>query len=190
MTNSDATPEKPGLLHRGWLAVERYFLFNAIRLTRLRARSEAVARGFALGIIVNFFPTFGFGVVISGFFARIFGGNTIAGLVGGATLTFVWPVLFILNMRMGGLLLGEEPPDHVLGTVTDETIRVLDWGSIFWTFSLGACINSLIVGLTCYIILRAIYAKIRPSALAYFRSHARQHQLKFRRPWRQQLTPQ
>ena len=70
------------MLKRAWLALERGLVFNLIRLFRIRGQSERVARGFALGLIVNFFPTFGFGVLISGFFARLFGGNAIAGLVG------------------------------------------------------------------------------------------------------------
>ena len=76
------------------LKIERCILFNVIRFFRIRGTSEKVARGFALGMVVNFFPTFGFGVLISGFFARLFGGNTVAGFVGGSTLTFFWPLLF------------------------------------------------------------------------------------------------
>ena len=89
---------------RLWLRIERGFLYHVIRLFRLRAASEKVARGFALGLVVNFFPTFGLGVLISGFMARALGGNAVAGLVGGATLTFFWPLLFYLKIRVGGIL--------------------------------------------------------------------------------------
>jgi uncharacterized protein (DUF2062 family) len=147
-------------------------LLHAIRLFRVRDESERVARGFALGMIVNFFPTFGFGVLISGFVARLFGGNAIAGLVGGATLTFAWPLLFYLNIHTGGLIFRPPIPVDDLEEVTDKTVQALEWGKTFMTGAIG---NSLIIGLLVYILLRALYTRIRPGALAWFRHHAREY---------------
>lgn len=147
-------------------------LRHAIRLFRVRDESERVARGFALGMIVNFFPTFGFGVLISGFVARIFGGNAIAGVVGGATLTFAWPLLFYLNMRMGGLLFRPSIVVDELADVTEKTVNALVWGK---TFMAGSVANSLLVGSTAYFLLRLLYARVRPGALAWFRGHAREY---------------
>lgn len=154
------------------------FFYNLIRLFRIRAASEKVARGFALGLVINFFPTFGFGVLISGFVARFLGGNAVAGFVGGAVLTFFWPVLFYLNIRTGGLF--HQSPINVVevGDVTEKTIDALVWGK---TFMAGALLNSLGVGLFVYYLLRLVYAKIRPRALTYFRHHAKIHQRHFRR---------
>ena len=123
------------MLHRWWLALERCVLFNLIRLFRIRGQSERVARGFALGFMVNFFPTFGFGVVISAALARVSGGNLVAGFVGGATMTFFWPLLFYFNLRTGGLCI--RPPVVVdeLDDVTEKTMDALVWGQ---TFTLGA----------------------------------------------------
>lgn len=161
-----------------WLrcGFKRSVLLHAIRLFRVRDESERVARGFALGMIVNFFPTFGFGVLISGVVARCFGGNAIAGVVGGATLTFVWPVLFYLNMRMGSRLF--RPPIVVdeLADVTEQTVDALVWGK---TFMAGALVNAALAGLAVYLLLRLLYARVRPAALAWFREHARAYR-KFR----------
>jgi hypothetical protein len=60
--------ESPAMLRRAWLKIERWALYNVILLCRIRGATERVARGFALGLIVNFFPTFGFGVFHFGFF--------------------------------------------------------------------------------------------------------------------------
>ena len=166
------------MLKRLWLACERYVLYHAIRLFRIRGQDERVARGFALGFIVNFFPTFGFGVFLSGFFARALGGNTVAGFVGGATLTFFWPVLFYLNMRAGRQFV---PPPIVvddLEDVTEKTVDALVWGQ---TFMAGAIANSILWGGLCYLILRVLHWRIRPVALRYFRRHAKDHQRKLRR---------
>lgn len=161
------------------MAVERWLLFHLIRLFRIREQSERVARGFALGLIVNFLPTFGFGVVISGALARLCGGNAVAGVVGGALLTFAWPVLFYLNLRMGGLLVSAPVPIEGLEEVTEKSFEALLWGR---TFLAGAVMNCLLAGLASYAVLRMVYRQIRPGALTYFRRHARDHQRRFRRP--------
>ena len=162
-----------------WLCLERYFLYHLIQLFRIKRQDEKVARGFSLGLIPNFFPTFGFGVLISGFFARAFGGNAVAGVVGGALLTFAWPVLFYLNMKVGHHFV--KPPIIVddLEDVTEKTIDALVWGH---TFTVGAIINSILICGFAYVTLRLIHWRLRPVALAYFRHHARDHQSRFRRP--------
>jgi len=167
------------MLHRWWLSLERTVLFHLVRLFRIRGRSERVARGFAVGMVVNFFPTFGFGVLISGFVAKACGGNAVAGFAGGALLTFLWPVLFYFNMRTGSWFV--KPPVAIdeLEDVTENTISALVWGR---TFMAGAVVNSLLVGLAVYVVLRLVYRQLRPGALAYFRHHAREHQKRFRRP--------
>lgn len=164
---------------RCWLNLERSLVYQAIRLTRLRGASEKVARGFAVGLVVHFFPTFGLGVLISGFLARLAGGNFVAGLVGGAILGFAWPLLFLLNLWTGSLLF--EPARQVpdLEQMTEKALKALVWGQ---TFMAGALINSLVVGGVVYLLLRLLYKETRPAALAYFRRQAREHQRRFRRP--------
>ncbi|MHC1768242.1 MAG: DUF2062 domain-containing protein [Verrucomicrobiia bacterium] len=155
-----------------WSGVKRYTLLHAIRLFRVKGESERIARGFALGLIVNFFPTFGFGVLISGVFARFLGGNTIAGIVGGSILTFSWPLLFYLNMRVGGLLFPSPIVVDEVDDVTNASLDALVWGK---TFLVGSIWNSLVVGLFVYLLLRLLYTRIRPGALAWFRHSARVH---------------
>ena len=167
------------MVNRAWLSVERCFVFNLIRLFRIRGQSERVARGFALGVVVNFLPTFGFGVLLSGFVAKLFGGNAVAGLVGGASLTFFWPILFYLNIRTGSLFV--RPPVVIddLEDVDEKAMDALVWGQ---TFAYGAAVNGLLAGLLAYLLIRLVYRQIRPGALAYFRRHARDHQRRFRLP--------
>jgi uncharacterized protein len=159
-----------------WIRVERGFLYQVIRLTRIRGATERVARGFAMGLAVNFFPTMGLGVLVSGFVARALGGNVVAGLVGGASLNFFWPVLFVLNLRTGSVFI--RPPLVVedLGEVTAGTMSALQWGQ---TFTVGAVLNALLIGLVVYLALRFLYERCRPGALEYFRQHARVHQRRF-----------
>lgn len=144
----------------------RYFRYNAIRFFRIRAASERIARGFALGMIINFLPTFGFGVLISGFFARMFGGHTIAGLIGGASLTFAWPILFIFNIRAGSWILQVESPELRSDDTIEQLPDQLLWGR---AFILGMTANMLGVGLAVYLVIRLLYRRVRPWAIALLR---------------------
>lgn len=160
------------------LKLERGFLRQLVRLLRVRDTNDRVARGVAAGLIVNFFPTFGLGVLVSGFVARLFGGNAIAGIVGGASLMFFWPALFYLNIAVGGLVFPPEVLVAEIEDVTETTVNALVWGK---TFLLGAVVNSLVVGLAVYFLALLLYGRLRPAVLNWCREFMRSHQLRFRR---------
>jgi len=127
-------------------SAHRPVLYHALRLFRVRDGAERAGRGFAIGMIVNFFPTFGFGFVISGFLARLCGGNFIAGLAGGALFTPFWIPLFYLNMVVGGWLM-DRMPAFTLDQVNETILEKFAWGP---QFLLGAAINSTVFGLLAY----------------------------------------
>lgn len=154
------------VIHRQWFRFKRGTKSLTLRVFRVKDASERVARGFALGLIVNFLPTFGLGVLISGFIARILGGNVIAGFAGGATLTFFWPFLFYLNVRMGSLLFRPEVKVEELEDVTEASMNALMWGRTFMT---GAVANMLIAGFAAYVLVFFLHSRLRPAALAWFR---------------------
>lgn len=150
-------------------------LFQAIRFFRLRGSREKGARGFAVGLTCNFFPTFGFGAFLSGFLARLCGGNIVAGFIGGSVLAFFWPVLFFLNMRVGGVFLRPEVLVEDMGDVTTKSIDALVWGK---TFLIGAVLNSLFFGGLAYAGFLLLYARVQPSALRWLRGRLRERRLK------------
>ncbi|MEQ1861753.1 MAG: DUF2062 domain-containing protein [Chthoniobacteraceae bacterium] len=146
------------------------FLFHIIRLCRIRAASEKVARGFALGIVPHFFPTFGFGAIISAFFSRVCGGNGMAGFASGALFTPFWPFFFYLNLRVGSWLLRERAP-----VMNASEVTALESGALAATrdFSIGGIVNAAVFALAAYFVLLAIYERARPKLLAHFRRRAR-----------------
>lgn len=167
-------------------AFKRSTLFRGIQLFRLPGGSERVARGFSIGMVVNFFPTFGFGILISGFVARLLGGNPLAGVLGGVTLGFFWPVLFYLNIRVGGFFYRSPIPVDEIDDVTERTVDALVWGK---TFMAGAIANSLIVGLLTYAIVYFLHHTMRPRILTYFREHAKRTSLRRTRKGKQRPNP-
>ena len=153
-------------LSKLWSRLRRGTKSLVLRIFRVKDASERVARGFALGMVINFIPSFGFGVLISGFVARLFGGNVIAGLAGGASLTFFWPFLFYLNMRMGGLLVRPEVEVHEVAEINEKSVDALMWGK---AFLVGMSINIVLAGLLAYIAVFFLHSRLRPAALAWFR---------------------
>ncbi|OEH85914.1 hypothetical protein BHU72_03840 [Desulfuribacillus stibiiarsenatis] len=130
--------------------MKKFYLYYAIRLLRIKGSDEKIARGFSLGMIVNFFPTFGFGVLISPVFARIFGGNPIAGLIGGASLTFFWAFLFYLNFSVGNFILNINAPLQTYDELDETLIHTINPGTSFFV---GAMINCIFFGGAIYLIL-------------------------------------
>ncbi|MGB0581304.1 MAG: DUF2062 domain-containing protein [Limisphaerales bacterium] len=161
-----------------WERTKRFGFYQAIRLFRIRARTERIARGFALGLIINFLPTFGLGVFISGFLARLFGGHVVAGFVGGATLTFAWPILFLLNLHVGNFLIGAPPIDLSNG-LSDQLMNKLIWGQ---AFIMGMIFNMIAVGMLIYVVMRMLYRHVRRPVLGLLRRRIR------RRPERLRIT--
>jgi uncharacterized protein len=161
------------MVSRIWQMLRRYFRLNAIRLFRLRGSSERVARGFALGLIVNFFPSFGFGVLLSGFVARLFGGNVLAGFIGGAMLTFFWPILFYFNIRVGSYIFPPPVKVEALDDVTERSIDALVWGR---TFGIGALVNSVLFGLISYLVVMMLHRRFGPRILGWLRRRRERRQ--------------
>lgn len=157
---------KPGVRAR----IRDSLLSHAIRFFRLRGSRERGARGFAVGLACNFFPTFGLGAVISGFLAKLVGGNIVAGFIGGSTLALFWPLLFYINIRVGGIFL--RPPIEVddFDDVTPQVVSRLVWGQ---TFAIGAIVNSLVFGLAAYFAFLLLYERYRPQTMRWLRRQVR-----------------
>jgi uncharacterized protein len=145
-------------------------LHHSLRFFRLRGSREKGARGFAVGLAFNFFPTFGLGAFAAGFLAKLVGGNTVAGFLGGSTLAVFWPFLFYLNIRVGSWFI--RPPLMVddYGDVTPQTISALVWGQ---TFAVGALLNSAVAMTVAYFAFLALYERLRPGALRFLRRRLR-----------------
>lgn len=157
---------KTGLARR----VRDVALREAAAFFRLSGSREKAARGFAVGLACNFFPTFGLGAFLSGFLARLFGGNVVAGFIGGSLLAVFWPLLFYLNMRVGSFFV--RPPIVIddLEDVTVSNMCALAWGQ---TFAVGAVLNGAVAAALAYLGFLVLYQRLRPAALGWIRGRLR-----------------
>lgn len=153
--------------------LRRLLRYHMIRFFRIQGSNEKAARGFAVGLTCNFFPTFGLGGFLSGFLAKLAGGNMVTGFFGGCLLAFFWPVLFYLNIRVGSLFI--RPPILVdeLCDVTPQVVSALVWGK---TFAIGAIVNCLVTSVAAYFLFLLAYERIRPVALIRLRRRIRLRQ--------------
>ena len=144
--------------------VRRWTRFQTISLFRVNEGSERVARGFAVGALINFFPTFGLGLFAAGFAAGLTGGNVIAGFVGGAIFVVLWPLLFVLNMQTGGLIYHSPIQVDDIDDVDERTIDALVMGK---TFLSGAAVNCLVGGLLLYGLVYFAHRQFRGRILTW-----------------------
>jgi uncharacterized protein (DUF2062 family) len=150
---------------RKWRRRTKFYL---LRLLRQKSGSHSIALGFSVGFIPNLYPTFGIGPFLSVALAKLLRANTISALLGATIGTWLWPVLFYINYKVGETV--TDLKVDVDEIVNDSIENVADdVGGIGWNFIVGAGINSVVIGLILYIITFYIMSKYRASILQYIK---------------------
>jgi len=147
-----------------WFLFKRRLFILGLKFFRVHDDQRRIAWGFTLGMVINFFPTFGFGLAFSGIFARLCGGNMVAGLAGGVGLVAFWPLLFYLNFKTGDWLCGSS-----FQALTVDHAAFFQWKTIMWgqSFMMGAVFNGLVVGLVVYFMIQFLFKRLRPVGVRY-----------------------
>jgi len=153
----------------------RKFKYNLVRLLRVNDSPHQVALGFTLGFIPNWYPTFGLGVILSVGLAKLVRANTVAAFVGGVIGSPLWPALFLLNYKVGSLLLDRSTRVDELEDVdyADALEHTLDGvNSLFskgFTFLEGAFINTVLFSIFFYFIVKFLFKMYRKGLLRMIR---------------------
>lgn len=156
--------------------IKRKIKYYLLRLFRLNASPHHVAAGFTMGLIPNWLPTFGLGPVLSVGLAKLIRVNTFSAIVGAVLGTPLWPILFLLNYKVGSLILDrkthiDEIEDvdyinafyHTSGEINSTT------HSGGYLFLAGAAINILISSILIYFIVYFLFKKYRVKILCKIR---------------------
>nr|WP_304220036.1 DUF2062 domain-containing protein [Fredinandcohnia onubensis] len=153
----------------------RKFKYNLVRILRVNDSPHQVALGFTLGFIPNWYPTFGLGVILSVGLAKLVKSNTVAAFVSGVLGAPLWPVLFLLNYKVGSLLLDkstkvEELEDVAYADALEHTIDgVNSFFSKGFTFLEGALINTILFSICIYFIVKFLFKMYRKGLLRRIR---------------------
>lgn len=115
---------------KGWKRVLTYFIF---RLKRLQGTPEFIARGFAFGVAINFWPIL-FTHLIGGYvLCRLFKGNLISMFIGtllGNPWTFA--IVYPLSYKLGKVFLGLRPSHNPNSIDSSEEIWARLWPIHDW----------------------------------------------------------
>jgi uncharacterized protein len=153
----------------------RKFKYNLVRILRVNDSPHQVALGFTLGFIPNWYPTFGLGVILSVGLAKLVKSNTVAAFVGGVLGAPLWPVLFLLNYKVGRLLFDkstkvDELEDVDYADALEHTlVGVNSFFSKGFTFLEGALINTILFSIFIYFIVKFLFKMYRKGLLRRIR---------------------
>ncbi|MFS0724874.1 DUF2062 domain-containing protein [Paenibacillus sp. 1P07SE] len=163
----------------------RRMKYYALRILGSKKGDHQVALGLTIGFFPCWFPTFGIGMALSIALARLFRGNIPSAIVAGSFGTFLWPVLFYINYKVGHffhVLLWSSPFD--LDLVMDKPIPDSDYHETVWNLSalgdlgldflLGSIFNSAVVCLVSYALVRWLLRRYKAPMLRRLRRSAAQ----------------
>jgi uncharacterized protein len=142
------------------MKLKRRLKYYLLRLFRLKAGPHQIAMGLTLGFVPNWFPTFGLGPMLSVGLAKLTGVNLIAAVIGGVLGAPIWPVLFLLNYKVGSLIFSEPSKVNDIEEVDyyeaiDDTVGVASGSLQYITGTLvNVVLSSVLVYLSIYLLFR------------------------------------
>mgnify|MGYP000262409494 FL=1 len=127
----------------------RQLKLNVLRLIRLRAEPNDIAKGFALGIFIGMTPTFGVQMVIAVFLAMLLEENKIAAAVGvWITNPLTAPFIYALEYESGRLLLGLDYA-QLPSELTFSALKSLGW-EVLLPMMAGSLLYGLVLSIISY----------------------------------------
>ncbi|HZW82643.1 MAG TPA: DUF2062 domain-containing protein [Candidatus Deferrimicrobium sp.] len=142
----------------------RYYL---LKFLRLKGAPWKVAVGFALGACINFYPTFGIGILCAGLLAGVFRVSISASLLGDILFKSLFPAFFYFNLVMGNFLLGKDLNHLRRSLIVLSHLNKSNLELISEVFFLGAFVNTLILGVLLYSIIYLMFSRYRGNLLRF-----------------------
>jgi len=135
----------------------RWLRLKTLRLMRLRDKPDIIAKGIAIGVSVDFLPTFGLGAIFAYLFATLARVNRAAAVITSLALKWLIVPFYGANILMGRLILGE-PTDNIqmpeASFFSIDTIKHLSDA-----FFLGSIINAAAAGVIVYFAARYLIVR-------------------------------
>jgi uncharacterized protein (DUF2062 family) len=92
-------------------------------IIRMKGSPYAIAMGTAIGLFLNFIPSFGIGFLISAAIARLFKASAIAALTMNLGTGFFIPLFYSLNILTGRFLLHREITPEKVGDTVQQSLQ-------------------------------------------------------------------
>jgi uncharacterized protein (DUF2062 family) len=130
--------------------LQRRSKYMLLKMRRMKDNPQKLARGLALGVFLNFLPTFGTGVFIAILVARYIRANVFLACTAALATKWCIPVLYTLNLKVGQIMLGM--PSETLRTIWVK-VSSADWSGIISLgkpFLVGSVLNSIVGSFAMY----------------------------------------
>lgn len=148
------------------MTVGRLVRYYLLKFFRLNGSPRKVALGFSLGVCMNFYPTFGFGLAMAAVLAGLLRANIAASLLGDTLFKIFFPFFFYLNYLVGEMLIGHRFV-YSIGVGRWEH-HGHDLIQVSEAFFLGMILNTLIVGTILYFLTHWLILNHRRQILRLF----------------------
>lgn len=145
----------------------KYYL---VRLFRMKKGAKQIALGIVVGFYPCWFPTFGIGPMLSIVLTKFVRGNVPSAIISASFGSFLWPILFFLNYKLGAVFYNPSSPittdieyDETNYIEPIEHVNTLEDVGI--TFLIGAAVNSILFSVIGYFLFYYLFSRYRESIL-------------------------
>ncbi|HBS59909.1 MAG TPA: hypothetical protein DEA44_11645 [Firmicutes bacterium] len=140
---------------------KRRMRYMYIKMKRMKDNPRRLARGLALGVFLNFLPTFGTGFFIALIVARFVRANVVLACTASLATKWCIPILYAINLKVGQTVLGM--PSETLTTLWTKVAELDLSGllSLGKPFILGSVLNSLVVSYLSYFVFISIFMVLK-----------------------------
>ncbi|GAA4703247.1 DUF2062 domain-containing protein [Brevibacillus fulvus] len=141
-----------------WKKIYRKLKYEYYKLIRMKGAPSFVARGFSVGIFIEFItlPTFGLAFLLLYPMNLLFRSSFSSSLIGFVIGKLVLPVFMVINLKVGGTLVGKHMQDH-LAQGGHSPFGWLSWmkrnGIAYFT---GSFVVGLIVSIASYFLVYSV----------------------------------
>lgn len=136
--------------------IYRWLKLKWLVFIRLKDEPASIAKGVAIGIAMDFLPTFGFGLIFAYIIALVLRVNKVAAVLSAVFFKWAIPIFYIGNIAMGKLLTSREiqPKDLSSINANQGFFHFGDWTELSTTFLMGSGLNAIIAGIISYFLCR------------------------------------
>ncbi|KQL43840.1 hypothetical protein AN963_20420 [Brevibacillus choshinensis] len=142
-----------------WKKIYRKLKYEYYKLIRMKGAPSFVARGFSIGIFVEFItlPTFGLAFLLLFPLLKFFRASIPAGLIAFVIGKLVLPVFMVINYKIGYAIVGKPLNEHLVhGGEMPPWEKWLLWmkdtGLAYFT---GSAVMGFVVAISSYFIVHA-----------------------------------
>lgn len=134
-----------------WRAIYRRLKYEYLKLIRMKGAPSIIARGFSVGIFVEFItlPTFGLAFILLYPLNLLFRSSVSASLIGFVIGKITLPLFMLANFNIGNVLIGKPIQEHL-----EHTKGLAHWlKQNLLAYLTGSAVMGVLVSLGSYFLI-------------------------------------